>query len=255
MTRHVEPSTLDQAREGLVIGDLRVNQGAFELTADNWQASPGSVVGLVGANGAGKTTFIRAIAGALQRSTGTVEIGGIPTVDFGWRLPEMVGWVADTLLGLEDFSVLDHLHFCREIYANWDMSYANELIKRLNIPTQQRLKTLSHGTRIKAAFTMVEAARPAVLLLDEPTSGLDPLVRQELLGVLGEIRQFQVTRTVVFSTHILEDLADVATGVSLVRRGHVYAPNVDAGDASWRRCESSARPAVLSKLFGAESFG
>ena len=102
---------------------------------------------------------------------------------------------------------------------------------------------------------MVEGSRPRVLLLDEPTSGLDPVVRQELLAVLSEARLSDPGRIVVFSTHILEDVVQVATCVSLVRRGRVFSPAFVDQLQSWRRTDPEARPRMLAAIFGVESFG
>lgn len=83
------------------VRDLVVRRGDFELTAPQWDAKAGAIIGLVGANGAGKTTFMSVIAGHMKLGTGTVQVLGLPIGDFGWRLPEVLGFVPDTLNALE----------------------------------------------------------------------------------------------------------------------------------------------------------
>lgn len=93
-----------------------------------------------------------------------------------------------------------------------------------------------------------------MLILDEPTSGLDPVVRQELLGVLREVRGAMPDRTVVFSTHILEDLVQVADAISLVRRGTVYPCVTREAANHWQGARGMWQSDVIASVFGVETF-
>lgn len=252
-TRNCGAVSHDQGNR-IEVSHVFVKQGDFELNAESWRVENGGLVALVGANGAGKTTFLRILSGHLRASRGNVMFDGIPSVEFGWALSKLVGLVPDALIGLEDLSLSSHFAFLREIYTDWDESYALGLADRLEVPLKKPLRVLSRGNRVKAGFIMIEAARPPILLLDEPTSGLDPIVRQEVLAVLFELRQQRPERVVVFSTHILEDIVEVATGLSLVRRGIVYdtVGTSEMGDLGGVR--SSERPQRIAGLWGLGGF-
>jgi ABC-2 type transport system ATP-binding protein len=219
----------------------------------DWSVAAGELVGIVGVNGAGKTTFMHLVAGWLRSDEGQVHAHGVALEDYGHRLPEVVGFVPDTLNALEELTVQQHGSLLSEAYPNWDEEYARTLAERLRVPLTKPLHECSRGTRAKAGFILVEAARPGVLLLDEPTAGLDPIVRQELLDVLREIPRGSTERAVLFSTHLLDDIVHSATQVALVRRGQVL-PCIGIDEARREGTERARDPRFLAGLFSVESF-
>jgi ABC-2 type transport system ATP-binding protein len=247
-------SILPKSHASVEVKGLRVIRGDFQLTADSWSIRPGDIVGLVGANGAGKTSFLRALAGSLPLAAGEVLYNGVDAREFGWKIADLLGIVLDTTVVVEELTLGDHFSLFADVFADWDASYANELAARLNVPLRKRIRALSRGTRVKAAFTIAESYRPSVLVLDEPTSGLDPVIRQELLSVIHGIPCATPSRSVIFSTHILEDIAQVATSVSLVRRGVVYEPQFGNSVDEWRLNAFADRPDAIATLFGVERF-
>lgn len=249
-----EPIADQESCKGIHVSDLVVTQGDFTLSAPAWHVAHGSLVGLVGVNGAGKTTLLRAMCGRIPSVSGDVRFDGVRNRDFGWSLPEMVGLVPDALVGIEDLSLREHLSLLADVCESWDEGYVKTLLSRLDVPLYKRFRTLSRGTRVKANFVMVEGSRPPILILDEPTSGLDPIVRQQLLAILRDIHVEDPARIVVFSTHILEDIVEIATSVSLVRRGKVLSPYDGNDVAAWRTCLPSNRPQLIAELSGQDSF-
>jgi ABC-2 type transport system ATP-binding protein len=233
---------------------LDVEIGEFNLVAGAWHVEPGTIVALVGANGSGKTTFLRTMAGTLLSRSGTWRYHGVPLSEFGYLLPELIGFLPDAVPGFGDLSMRRQFAFLRQIHRRWDDEYAQSLEERLAIPWDTPMTKLSKGTRVKAGFAMVEGHRPRVLLLDEPTGGLDPEIRLELLRVLVEAHQRDPERVTVFSTHLLEDIAEIADAVSLVRQGVVYP--VQAGDsvAGWKATPAPRRTAELAKMCGVSTF-
>ncbi len=231
---------------------VEFSRGDFRLTAERWNVAPNELVAVVGVNGAGKTTFMEILGGRQRCDRGEVFVRGIALARLGHRLPEVIGYVPDSLTALEELSVEEHCRLLSAAYECWDAEYADALGARLNVPLDRSLKTLSRGTRTKAGFILVEASRPRVLLLDEPTAGLDPVVRQELLDVLSDIVRSNVGRTVVFSTHLLEDLVPTATQVALVRRG-VVLPCVGADDLTRPGGPDVRDPQSIARFFGVDS--
>jgi ABC-2 type transport system ATP-binding protein len=241
------------SRLALRVEGLVLERGDFRLSAMDWSVAAGELVGIVGVNGAGKTTFMHVVAGWLRSDGGQVHAHGRALEEYGHRLPEVVGFVPDTLNALEELTVRQHCTLLSEAYPNWDEEYATTLAERLRVPLTKPLRACSRGTRAKAGFMLVEAARPDVLLLDEPTAGLDPIVRQELLDVLREISQGSTERVVLFSTHLLDDIVQSATHVALVRRGQVL-PCIGIAEVRREGMELARDPRSLAGLFGVESF-
>lgn len=203
----------------IALRQFSVKYPSFTLASLSLEIQPGERVALVGPNGSGKTTTLRALAGRLRDYDGFILLNG---QDLRSLLPfarRDIGLLPETLAGYGWMTVRDHLAFLAEFYPRWDAAYAAHLADRLGVPLDQALGRLSKGTRVKASFIAAEAYRPPVLLLDEPTSGLDPAVRGELLNAILSSVDSQSDRIVLFSTHLLEDVEFVASRVLLLANG------------------------------------
>jgi len=198
----------------------------------------GERVALVGPNGAGKSTTLRGIAGLLpQGYGGSVRVHGREVSGAGPGIRRTVGLLPERLGGFGWMSVREHLAFLRAFHPTWDDAWATELAERLELPIRTKLANLSKGMRVKLSLVSVEAFRPPVLLLDEPTSGIDPVMRRGLLALLQECAPAGGDRTVVFSSHILEDVDAVSDRVLLLREGILVG---DESVAALRGCKDGA---------------
>lgn len=204
--------------DGLVVGYGTFRLGPLSLTLER-----GAQVALVGANGAGKSTTLRALAGLLPHYEGSVTVDGREVRESGPGLRARVGVLPERLPGFGWMTVNEHLDFLRAFYPTWDRAYARALLSRLDLPGSTRLASLSKGMQVKLSLIVAEAFRPGVLLLDEPTSGIDPVMRDEILSLIRACTARGTGRTVLFSSHILEDVAAVATRVLLLREGRLVA--------------------------------
>lgn len=180
----------------------------------------GGVFGLVGENGAGKTTLIKHILGLLKAESGSVRVFGLdPTADpvsvlgrIGYlsEQPDLPGWMR----------VEELMRYTRAFYPHWDAAYAEQLRTQFGLNPEQRIHTLSKGQAAKAGLLVAQAHRPDLLLLDEPSSGLDPLVRRDILeAVIRTVAD--EGRTVLFSSHLLEEIERVSDHVAMIHRGRV----------------------------------
>lgn len=180
----------------------------------------GGVFGLVGVNGAGKTTFIKHILGLLRAQEGSVRVFGTdPAADPAAVLarigylseePELPGWMR----------IGELLRYTRAFYPNWDPTFAEELRMSFALDPRAKVKHLSKGQRARIGLLLALAHRPELLVLDEPSSGLDPIVRRDILGAV--IRTVaDEGRTVLFSSHLLHEVERVADRVALIDRGRV----------------------------------
>ncbi len=207
----------------LELRDMRVVYPEFTLGPLTLSLGTGERVALVGPNGAGKSTTLKVICGLVPEYGGQVAVGGAELRGLGPRVRSRIGVLPERLLGFGWTTVAEHLRFLQAFHPTWDPVYAEELRTRLQLPADRKLANLSKGMQVKLSLVAAEAFRPPILLLDEPTSGIDPVMRGEILAILAECAPPDSDRTVIFSTHILEDIEDVAERVILLRSGQVLA--------------------------------
>jgi ABC-2 type transport system ATP-binding protein len=178
----------------------------------------GCVYGLVGENGAGKTTLINHVLGLMTPSSGTVRVfGKDPTKDPVYVLGR-VGYLSEDRDLPEWMRVGELLRYTQAFYPNWDPAYAEELLETFGLDPAQKVRELSRGKRAQAGLLVALAHRPELLVLDEPSSGLDAVVRRDILGAI--IRTVaDEGRTVLFSSHLLEEVERVADHVTMIHEG------------------------------------
>src|SRR5258705_1237177 len=178
----------------------------------------GAVYGLVGANGAGKTTLIKHMLGLLQAESGAVRVFGLDPVADPVGVLSRIGYLSEEN-DLPGWMRVDELiRYSRAFYPAWDDDYAEELRRTFALDPAARIKTLSKGQKARAGLLIALAYRPELLVLDEPSSGLDPIVRRDILGaVLRAIAE--EGRTVLFSSHLLDEVERVADHVTMINEG------------------------------------
>lgn len=180
----------------------------------------GAVYGLVGANGAGKTTLIKHVLGLLRPDRGSVRVFGLDPVAEPAAVLSRIGYLSEENDLPGWMTVAELCRYSRALYPGWDEGYAAELLETFALDPEARIKTLSKGQKARAGLLMALAHRPELLVLDEPSSGLDPIVRRDILGaVLRTIAHDG--RTVLFSSHLLDEVEQVADHVTMISRGQV----------------------------------
>jgi ABC-2 type transport system ATP-binding protein len=207
----------------------------FTLEDIHLKLPRGQIMGLIGANGAGKSTTIRVLMGLVHQDSGEVRV-------LGHSMPaEQVAAKWDIGFASEDMRLYDsmtldwHMSFIQSIYPNWDASYAQILLKRFGLRAEQKLKGFSHGQRVKAALLLVLARKPQLLVLDEPTTGLDPVARHEILRELTGVMA-EEGRSILFSSHNTQDVEQISDQITFIDRGRI----IDSMDKEtyldrWRR--------------------
>ena len=182
----------------------------------------GSVFGLVGENGAGKTTLLKHLLGLLRAEIGSVRVFGRDPVADPVGVLGRIGCLSEDR-DLPDWMRIDELmRYNQAFYPTWDEDYADELRREFALDSRQRVSTLSRGQRARAGLLMALAHRPDLLVLDEPSSGLDPVVRQEILGAIVRTVADE-GRTVLFSSHLLDEVERVADHVAMLHEGRLMA--------------------------------
>jgi ABC-2 type transport system ATP-binding protein len=180
----------------------------------------GAVYGLVGANGAGKTTLIKHILGLLRAESGSVRVFGLDPVADPVGVLSRIGYLSEEN-DLPGWMRVDELmRYSRAFYPAWDDAYAEALRRTFALDAAAKIKNLSKGQRARAGLLIALAYRPELLLLDEPSSGLDPIVRRDILGAV--IRTIaDEGRTVLFSSHLLDEVEAVADHVTMIDSGRI----------------------------------
>jgi ABC-2 type transport system ATP-binding protein len=205
----------------IAISDLTRKFGPkTALNSVSLSMARGVVYGLVGANGAGKTTLIKHILGLLQAQSGTVRVFGLDPVADPVAVLSRIGYLSEEN-DLPGWMRVDELiRYSRAFYQNWDDGYAEELRQRFQLDPAAQIKNLSKGQKSRAGLLIALAYRPELLVLDEPSSGLDPIVRRDILGAV--IRTIAGEgRTVLFSSHLLDEVEQVADHVTMIRDGTI----------------------------------
>jgi ABC-2 type transport system ATP-binding protein len=176
----------------------------------------GRVVGLLGPNGSGKTTFIKLVNGLLTPTAGEVRVGGNRP---GPASKALVAYLPDRDYLADWMSVEQQIRFFADFYKDFDQEKAREMLARLGVDPAQKFKTLSKGTREKVQLTLVMSRKAQLYLLDEPIGGVDPATRDFILDTI--IRNYNPEAAVIISTHLIADVEQVLDEVIFLKEGRV----------------------------------
>jgi ABC-2 type transport system ATP-binding protein len=228
----------------------------FTLNDISLELPTGTIMGLIGANGAGKSTTIRILMGLVHQDQGRVQVLGRNMPDEQAAAKLDIGFVSEDMRLYGTATLAWHMEFVRSMYPRWDQPYAETMLRRFDLKPQQKIKGLSHGQRVKAALLLALARRPRLLVLDEPTTGLDPVARQEVLGELMAVLADE-ERTILFSSHNTLDVEQISDQITFIDRGRIIASDdKEIFLDRWRRLRLVLSPdAVLPTLPGIVEVG
>ncbi|MBL8819141.1 MAG: ABC transporter ATP-binding protein [Planctomyces sp.] len=194
--------------------------GKFALNELSISIPRGGVFGLIGGNGAGKTTLIRHLLGLLRPESGTVRVFGMDPIRSTREVLGRVGYLSEDRDLPDWMRISELMSYTQAFYPAWDPIFAEQLRNDFDLNPKARVRTLSRGQRARAGLLIALAHRPDLLLLDEPSSGLDPVVRRDILGSI--IRTVaDEGRTVLFSSHLLDEVERVADQVAIIHHGRI----------------------------------
>jgi ABC-2 type transport system ATP-binding protein len=207
----------------------------FDLDHVDLELPAGNIMGFIGANGAGKSTTIRILLGLVHQDRGKVQV-------LGHRLPDQqaaakldIGFVSEDMRLYGAATIRWHMEFIRSIFPGWNQAYADKLLKSFDLKSEQKIKGLSHGQRVKAALLLALAHQPRLLVLDEPTTGLDPIARHEVLSELMNVLRDE-ERTILFSSHNTQDVEQISDIITFIDRGKIVSSaDKETFLEQWRR--------------------
>ena len=180
----------------------------------------GVVFGLIGENGAGKTTLIKHVLGLFRPQDGSVRIFGLDPVADPVGVLSRLGTLSEDRDLPGWMRVHELIRYCKAFYPSWDDAYAESLREAFELDPKARVKNLSRGQQARAGLLAALAFRPELLVLDEPSSGLDPVVRRDILGAIVRTIADE-GRTVLFSSHLLDEVERVGDLVAMIDRGRI----------------------------------
>ena len=193
--------------------------GDFELRDVNLTLPKGCILGLVGENGAGKSTTIRLLTGELRPDSGTVSVLDAEPGSPDFRaVKERLGVVLDDAWFPEILNARQVGTMMAMTYGSWDAELYENYLARFALPREKNFKDYSRGMRMKLAIAAALAHRPEVLLLDEATAGLDPIVRDEVLEIFREFSEAE-DHAILISSHILSDLEKLCDYIAFLHQG------------------------------------
>ena len=196
--------------------DYGNGRGIFD---EHLNISKGEMVGFVGTNGSGKTTTIRNILGFIKPTSGSVKVNGLSSWEHASEIAKSIGYVPGEIAFPDLPTGIDFLKCQAEFYGLEDMSYANELIERLQLDPRANLKRMSKGMKQKTALVAALMNDAPIIILDEPTTGLDPLMRVTFLDIIK--KEHEKGKTIFMSSHLFEELETTCDRVALINDGHI----------------------------------
>lgn len=177
----------------------------------------GRIVGLLGPNGSGKSTLIKLANGLLTPSSGEILINGLKP---GIETKKIVSYLPERTYLNDWMKVSDIINFFKDFYDNFNPEKAHEMLQKLNINPNDKLKTMSKGTKEKVQLILVMSREADLYLLDEPIAGVDPAARDYILNTI--ITNYNENATIIISTHLISDIERVLDDVVFISYGKIF---------------------------------
>lgn len=205
----------------LHVQDVVWRRGEFRLDVPIWQVSAGSVCGLIGANGAGKSSLLRLVPGLDAPDRGKITVLGHHPRRDPVFVRSHTGYMTDTL-SLPQMTIDRLLWWMSGFYPTWDAGLVRDLIQRFDVDTRASTNSLSKGQNTRVRLILAMAFQPRLLVLDEPATGLDLNGRLALLRSVIDVMH-DPQRVVIVSSHDLEEVQRLSTHLTLLSNGQIIA--------------------------------
>lgn len=187
----------------------------------NITIEPGKIYGLLGPNGSGKTTLIKLINDLLTPTSGEILIKGQKP---GIESKKIISYLPERTYLNMNFKVKELLNYFEEFYENFNKTKAQELLKKLDINEEDKLKTMSKGTKEKVQLILVMSRKADIYILDEPIGGVDPASRDYILETI--LNNFDENSSMIISTHLIQDIENILDNVIFINKGKIILNDI-----------------------------
>ena len=211
------------SRKGIVMNALEIKNISktyknFKLDDISFILPCGHIMGLIGENGAGKSTIINCILDIIEKDSGSISVLGQKNDKNNVSLKENIGVVLDASDVYDNYTVKQVENIMKDVYKQWNHEVYDYYIQKFALPLNKMIKDFSRGMKMKMAITIALSHQPKLLILDEATSGLDPIMRDEILDVFMEFVQDE-NHAILLSSHISSDLEKIADYITFIHEG------------------------------------
>ena len=211
------------SRKGIVMNALEIKNISktyknFKLDDVSFVLPCGHIMGLIGENGAGKSTIINCILDIIEKDSGSISVLGQKNDKNNVSLKENIGVVLDASEVYDNYTVKQVENIMKDVYKQWNHEVYDYYIQKFALPLNKMIKDFSRGMKMKMAITIALSHQPKLLILDEATSGLDPIMRDEILDVFMEFVQDE-NHAILLSSHISSDLEKIADYIAFIHEG------------------------------------
>ena len=201
----------------LSINDISKEYSGFKLENISFDVAKGTIMGLIGRNGAGKSTTLKAILNMVHADRGRVSYFDLDLKENERAIKQRIGFAGGEIDFYKKKKIKDILNITKRFYDDWDEELCIKYMKIFSLDENKTPSELSSGMKVKLNLVMALSHGAELLILDEPTSGLDPVSRDELLEIFKHLKKQGVT--ILFSTHITSDLEKCADDITYIRDG------------------------------------
>lgn len=185
------------------------------------QVKQGRITGLVGQNGAGKSTTFKSVLGLISFDGGSIRIFGKDLKNFSTKDKENIGVVLSDSGFSGYFTIKELIPILKNLYNRFDQQFFAAGIERLGLPTDKKIKDFSTGMKAKLKVLVAVSHKAKLLILDEPTAGLDVVARDELLLMLQEYMEQEEERAILISSHISSDIETICDDLYMIHQGKI----------------------------------
>lgn len=209
------------------VNKLNKTYDDFKLQDISFKVESGTIMGIVGENGAGKSTIIKGILNLINLDSGEIKILGRNIKSDDSLIKNNIGVVFDESYFHDNLNIKDISKIMKNIYSQWQESVFQKYIKQFKLPIDKKVKDFSRGMKMKLSISVALSHNANILILDEATSGLDPVVRDEILDIFLEYIQ-EEDKTILISSHITSDLEKICDYITFINHGKlIFSENKD----------------------------
>lgn len=232
------------------VENLSRSYGNFKAVDDvSFSISHGEIVGLLGHNGAGKTTIMKMLTGYLEPTSGNITIDGLEIRSNQRQIQEKIGYLPENCPVYPEMSVLGYLEYSAALHGvpkGEQQNCIRQAVERTRLfdKASQQIATLSRGYRQRTGVAQAILHNPSILILDEPTNGLDPTQIKQMRSLITDLAQ---TSTVIISTHILQEVQAICDRVLIIKDGQL------ALDSPLEKLQKNSRLIVSTNLESSEA--